>query len=109
MSLGGGSPKIITLNSENWVHSSPNHFLLNIDCCHRSIIHCYFILDLSVEHRRPWDHDHIILGPLSSNESSDTQIGVEEAGDDANAEADSDVPYRWIALKMHSAINITSA
>ena len=35
MSLGGGSPKIIILNSEYWVHSAPNHFLLNIYCWHR--------------------------------------------------------------------------
>ena len=32
-------------------------------------------------------------GSLSSNESSDTQIGVEEASDDANTESDSDAPY----------------
>ena len=30
---------------------------------------------------------------LQGNESSDTQIGVEGASDDANTEADSDAPY----------------
>ena len=37
MSLGG-SPKIITLSSEYWVHSAPNHSFLNVDCWHCKII-----------------------------------------------------------------------
>jgi hypothetical protein len=37
VSLGGGPPKIITLNSEYWVHTAPNHFLAHIDCWHRTI------------------------------------------------------------------------
>ena len=37
----------------------------------------------------------VILGSLSPelNKSSDAQIGVGEASDDANTEADSDAPY----------------
>ena len=34
VSLGGGSPEIVTLNSEYWVHTAPNHLLLNINCWH---------------------------------------------------------------------------
>ena len=41
MSLCGASLKIITLHSEYWVHSAPNHSLLNIDCWHRTAAQSY--------------------------------------------------------------------
>ena len=70
MSLGGGSPKIITLNSEYWVHSAPNHFLLNIDCWHSidmkntlgwstsSHLACVYSNDLLVDRPRAGQNRH---------------------------------------------------